>query len=967
MRAGILIILFLLVSDAGNAQTVKFPGSPFIRNYSRKEYMASSQNFSIAQDNRGVMYFGNTDGVLEFDGKNWQLIKVSNNSLVRSLVKDSAGVVYVGALGEFGYLATDAEGKIGYVSLTGKLREDEKKFADVWKIFPTTNGIFFMTNRKIFHYSDDTVNVIPVSLASNFGCISDGNLFIIKEDSGIYILKPRISNGQWKYSYQLLPYTGKLSEKPGSCVALPYSHGKLLICNYDRGMYIYDYSLVDSINVLSGDAQIKTEYSSPVKKLNTEIDEYIKANIMSTGIMVDSEHYAFSTYRGGVVIMNKDGSLGRVINKNRNLQSNCVYNIFADNDKNLWTAMEKGISYIEISSPITRYNESNGLEGYILSTINHNGRIYIGTSSGIFYLPEYTISVSDDSHNLLQVQNAKSVCWDFYSFENILLASSASGVLQIQNTVAVPVIEIGNIYCFGHSEKLPGYIFLGLTNGLAYIKVNNPGSGQNHYGRDETITVSSHGRIESIYDPIKKIISDGVGDLWLTTLYNGIFRLTFSDNTISDYQTVHYDTSDGLPQLNYNYVHYINDRLVVATQKGVYNADVATDSDSHNAGIRFFADTLFTRILNGPVIVTQIINEKDNKLWLNSESGVGMIDETEKNSKIYNNTPFKKIPSCYRFYLDPVGNIWVCTDEGLFHYVPEMYKNYRNSYKTLIRKVTTGNDSIIFYGTYFNDSLFGKNRFAPAALIQPKGLIPELPYTLNTVQIEYAALFFENNAANKYRYFLEGFDDEWSDWTEDTRKEYTNLFEGTYIFRVKAKNIFETESDEAVYKFRILPPWYRTTFAYIGFITLFMILSYIIVDKLIRIKNKVTEKYIRSSLSATQKDKLYGKLLEYFKNEKPYLNSSLTVVEIARKFDTNEKYMSQVINERFGKNFYTLVNELRIEEAKKLLVDPEFKKLTIEGIASTIGFNSRSSFNTAFKKVIGMTPSQYQKAWKNKR
>ena len=86
-------------------------GRPFVRTYTPKEYGAPEQNWAIEQDDRGVIYVGNNSGVLEYDGASWRLIKMPNNTTARSLAKDGQGRIYVGAVGEFGYLAPDATGR----------------------------------------------------------------------------------------------------------------------------------------------------------------------------------------------------------------------------------------------------------------------------------------------------------------------------------------------------------------------------------------------------------------------------------------------------------------------------------------------------------------------------------------------------------------------------------------------------------------------------------------------------------------------------------------------------------------------------------------------------------------------------------------------------------------------------------------------------------------------------------------
>src|SRR5437667_7359679 len=110
-----LVPLFLF------AQAYREEGMAFLRNYAPKEYDAASQNFAIAQDHRGVMYFGNGDGVLEYDGVSWRLVADSKGLVVRSMGVDEKGTVFVGGMGDFGYLTPDRSGTLHFVSLLDRL------------------------------------------------------------------------------------------------------------------------------------------------------------------------------------------------------------------------------------------------------------------------------------------------------------------------------------------------------------------------------------------------------------------------------------------------------------------------------------------------------------------------------------------------------------------------------------------------------------------------------------------------------------------------------------------------------------------------------------------------------------------------------------------------------------------------------------------------------------------------------
>jgi AraC-like DNA-binding protein len=124
----------------------------------------------------------------------------------------------------------------------------------------------------------------------------------------------------------------------------------------------------------------------------------------------------------------------------------------------------------------------------------------------------------------------------------------------------------------------------------------------------------------------------------------------------------------------------------------------------------------------------------------------------------------------------------------------------------------------------------------------------------------------------------------------------------------------------------------------------------------------IEEKYHRSGLKPDEAEKILQKLLEYMENEKPYLNDELTIQELSAKLNVSKHHLTQVLNINLGKNFFTFINEYRIEAVKKRLVDPNYDHLTILGIAYDCGFNSKSSFNGLFKQYTGVTPSEYRKA-----
>lgn len=120
------------------------------------------------------------------------------------------------------------------------------------------------------------------------------------------------------------------------------------------------------------------------------------------------------------------------------------------------------------------------------------------------------------------------------------------------------------------------------------------------------------------------------------------------------------------------------------------------------------------------------------------------------------------------------------------------------------------------------------------------------------------------------------------------------------------------------------------------------------------------KKYQRSGLSRDRAEALHSRLIDLMEGERPFTDSSLKLGHLARSAGMSPNHLSQVINELRGQNFYDFVNRYRIEEAKRIILDPNRSNMTMLSIAYAVGFNSKSAFNTAFKKHTGTTPSKFE-------
>ena len=124
--------------------------------------------------------------------------------------------------------------------------------------------------------------------------------------------------------------------------------------------------------------------------------------------------------------------------------------------------------------------------------------------------------------------------------------------------------------------------------------------------------------------------------------------------------------------------------------------------------------------------------------------------------------------------------------------------------------------------------------------------------------------------------------------------------------------------------------------------------------------NEQKEKYKNSNLSEEQKEEYIEHIYSFMQTERPFLNAELTVQDLSKQLNISRHHLTEILNNDIGKNFFTFVNEYRVEEVKRRLLDERFEHLTIVAIAFESGFNSKSTFNSIFKQNTGSTPSQWK-------
>ena len=299
-------------------------GTPFIQNYSAKEYQGHQQNWSMLQDDRGVVYIGNLPGALEFDGSKWRSISTANNSVVRSMDQDSTGRIYIGAHSDLGYLAPDSAGAMQYYSLLDHIPEAERTFTNVWKVHATPDGIYFRTSTHLFRWAEGNMEVWKPETQFHRSFWIHDTLYIRAWDVGLF---------QIRNDSLVMAPGGEYFADTRVDLMLPYGDREILVGTRTNGL------------IRSG--------PDGYAPFSTEADDYLKENQIYDGRVLSDQTIALATLRGGLVHMDQEGRFLRSIDKEAGLPDNTIWALGTDRELGVVAHDKQG--GVPCRTPFTHY------------------------------------------------------------------------------------------------------------------------------------------------------------------------------------------------------------------------------------------------------------------------------------------------------------------------------------------------------------------------------------------------------------------------------------------------------------------------------------------------------------------------------------------------------------------------------------------------------------------------------------
>jgi len=761
-------------------------GMPFIRNFSTIEYQAGIQNWRIAQDPRGILYVANNFGLLEYDGSNWEVYQAINGSKMRSLAVDPSGKIFVGCQGEFGFFFPDHSGKLNYTSLADSLPAEFRNFDETWNLFLDNDRQYFCTFTNIYLYEKDKIRVIEPEFPLELSFMVNRELWVDERGNGL----TRLNDA----SLELIP-GGEFFKDIRISSVLPLYENKYLISSFTEGIFEYN--------------------NSTIKAWNADNQSIFKDANINVMIRLRNGNYAIGTQNEGVFILSGTGEIIRQFTTGRGLENRTILSLMEDDLQNLWVGLNNGLSYIELGSPFTYINESVGLPGTGYSAFLENNILYLGTNTGL-----YKKDITQRGSSFALIEGTQGQVYHIGKYGDDLLLGHHNGTYRIENNQAKLISSEPGSWIFQQVKHSPDYLIGGLYNGLQIFRKEN-----NHWVYER--------KLEGFNESSRIMEQDKEGNLWITHGYKGVFKIR---DFISQKASVSfYGYNQGFPSNMLINVYTIRGELIFTSENGVYKYDKPTD--------RFILDSFFTELLGEDVQIWKVQEDAIGRIYFLGRDQIGTIKKTAAGEFIVETNTFNMIR---RFLNDDLEAIIVLNNneilfgakDGFIHYDPNFKINRDVNFNTLIRRFSTTSfaDSTLYYG---NQVRGGK-----IATLQSENEIIRLPYKYNSVALTFAATSFESDEHVLHQFKLDGFDKTWSDWNTLTRKEYTNLSGGTYTFYVRSKNAYGEISKDARYTFIISPPWYRTNWAYSGYVlTVFFLLF--VYFKIIDRKHKLEKRKLQ--------------------------------------------------------------------------------------------------------------------------
>ncbi|MBQ8500910.1 MAG: transcriptional regulator [Bacteroides sp.] len=604
-----------------------------------------------------------------------------------------------------------------------------------------------------------------------------------------------------------------------------------LVDNVSRrvvGLYAYEGKLL----IVSNRAEL-FDYSDGVVTPWPVVEEGLRGRHLHCSAF-DGRQLALGSMQEGIWILRLHSGEVEHISTRNGLQNESVLSLAFDCDGNLWAGLDNGIDCILFSSPVGPGCVGIG-SGY--ASVFYRDKLYLGTNQGVF-TGDSPFPLSDDSR-VVAVCSTIGQVFSLVVCKDELFCGGTMGlwVLSGERAYTVPDIRgVWRVMAFADSDKMLAATY----QGLRILQKRN--------GRWEAGEMVKDGRFSA-----KVLCREPQTDaLWMANKEGGIHRVLLNAERDSVVWHKCYNSS-ALPQGNNVYISPIDGKLVVASRQGLFCYNSSKDTLEHYDELE--------QLMGGRTVYTYLRQDADRNIWYVSGGALKLLRYDPLAHCYYRNLDEVYLKDWLIEDFEHVDNLAddrmiIGTEEGFSLLdLPQIRKNKTLLNLQIRRVYLKGLQDSLVYGRSFlpNDSRL------------------KIPYKHNSIRIEYGVNNYDKSVPAFYSCRLDGpVSEPWSRLAEETRKEYTLLPEGKYTFYVRTGTGGE-EMLTTSFSFEVLPPWYRTWWSYLLYLTLACAFFYWLYRKQLAVRRHLLMQqeleFLRQKEALEQENSLKDKQIDSLKEE----------------------------------------------------------------------------------------------------
>ena len=734
---------------------LNFANQPLVRNFTRTNYKSGTQNWAIAQNESNSMYFANNNGLLEFDGKNWATYPIVNGTNVRSVLYSKDGRFYASTFNEFGYFKKQKNGQFLYYTLMNKLTSKQVGSNELYNIIEGNKHVYFQSEKSLYQYNGNTVTQIPFNYRIDAAASIYNVLFVASAQSGVFML-----NGNF---FSRIPGSELLINKK-VCSILPFKGDKILFVTSFNGVYLYD--------------------GASIIPFNTGIDDFLKNNQVFCAT-TNGKQLVFGTVQRGIAVQYIADGKVTFVNTYSGLQNNTVLSAAFDNQQNLWLGLDNGIDYVMLNSPIQNMFGTNNLYGAGYTSFLKDNTLYFGTNQGL-YSTSYPLPNNSVPLQLKLVKGMEGQVWGITEIDNTLFCGDDQGAFIVYPDHAERIQGLPGTWNFRELKKHPGMILGCSYQGLFILKKNGASWQLSHF-------------IKGKFNESSPMFEeDNDGTVWFSHWQKGLFHLNFNAAMDRIQHIDVYNSRNGFPSDRNNTLFRVGNEIIFSSERGFYQFD------EKNKRMQPYGK--WNKIFNHLPSYMRLHEGENGDVWCVSGRFVGLAKKKPNNTYAMDSLTYrilqpKIIIGFEHFNFIDNNNVILSTEDGFSWLDTKTQSFAKNTFKVFVRNVIVTNDKS---KTSTEKMGFGNSK--------PK---EAFSHKHNSLRFEFIAPEYRNDGLVQYSYMLENYDENWSEFSNDNIKEYTQLPKGNYVFKVRARDILEAKEAICTYSFTILPAWYETQIAFI--------------------------------------------------------------------------------------------------------------------------------------------------------